>query len=100
METHITVAVASLAIGWVTRALQREEAAPCRCQCGCNCESSLSLGSFLILGVGLVALVFIGLVIWLVSHNSSKDSFQTGFSATKGKKGVFGVVGKTLTITN
>ena len=87
----------ALILGWGLRAFFEKppilEERPCICHCGCSCVSEgsgfpfVALAIFLVIGSGLA-------IAWFFWKKET-----TGVASPKGRKGVFGVSGKVLSLT-
>lgn len=98
MDPQVIAPLVSLVIGWAVGIQQRADPAPCQCQCGCQCESSLSTGSWLVLLIGpFVCAALVG-GIWF--HRQAQPAFVSEAPPGKGQRGVFGVQGRSLSLTS
>ena len=87
----------ALILGWGLRAFFEKpivpEEKPCICRCSCSCVSEGSGFPYVILAV--ILLFAVGLAVsWIFFRKEA-----TGPVSPKGRKGVFGVSGKVLSLT-
>ena len=98
MDNPIVISVVSVIVGWAVGAQNRPSQAPCQCQCGCHCESSLSFGSWAGILVGSLAVIGLASGLWV--HRGSVAGPSTDVPQGKGQRGVFGVQGRSLSLTS
>ena len=100
MDLGLVAQLASaVALGWLIRSGLDTPIPerPCSCACACHCVSSIGGGTWLAVVAFLFLLVLVGwgwALIWL-----KKGPEQVVQPSPKGRKGVYGVTGKILSLT-
>ena len=94
--------VSAFALGWFARCASESPPLerPCSCACACHCVSNW--------GFGIWAFGLVFLAIWIISAgvviffwvSSKRDKVSSPQGSSKGKKGILGVTGKVLSLTD
>ena len=93
LEVHLAFGLTGFAIGWALRDQSIPVQLPTPCHCRCECIST-GLGVNPVIWILVLALLCLGVIIGLKSISNSSGLHTT----SKGGKGVYGGVGKSLTL--
>lgn len=94
----VSTLTVSFGLGWLTRFCLEPQPLekPCACSCICQCLSSSGPGFWLL---GGLVLVLLGMVAFLGYHLVFAKNSVPAVGSPKGRKGVYGVSGKVLSLT-
>jgi len=94
-----TAVVVAFGAGWVTRLTFEPKPVekPCSCACTCRCEESSNPGFWLLGGILLVVIAVVGFLVFHVFYPKVNPPSSVG--SPKGRKGVYGISGKVLSLT-